>query len=216
MKDEFKKVDIMKYNELLIGSNNKKKLNELKSLIDGLNLKHIEIKSPKDYNLDSLEIEENGSDFFENSLIKAKTFFDLTNIPTLSDDSGLIVECLGGEPGLRSARYAGENATDDENIDFLLNKIKILEFTPNVFKAKYVTTICFYDGEQVQYYEGFIEGRLINEKRGFSGFGYDPIFIPNGYNHTFAEMGNEIKQNISHRKIALDKFIDFLISNYKK
>ena len=69
MKDEFKKVDIMKYNELLIGSNNKKKLNELKSLIDGLNLSHIEIKSPKDYNLDSLEIEENGSDFFENSLI---------------------------------------------------------------------------------------------------------------------------------------------------
>lgn len=200
----------MQYNKILIGSSNKKKFNELKSLIDKSNLKNVELFSPKDFNLDALEIEENGVDFFENSLIKANTFFDLTNIPTLSDDSGLIVECLGGEPGLRSARYAGENATDDENIDFLLIKIKNLKAVPNEIKAKFVTTICFYDGEQVHYFEGFIDGHLINEKRGNSGFGYDPIFIPNGYNQTFAEIGTEIKQNISHRKIALDKFIDFL------
>lgn len=200
----------MKYNKILIGSNNKKKFNELKSLIDNSNLLDIELKSPEDYNLESLEIEENGSDFFENSLIKAKTFFELTNTPTLSDDSGLIVECLGGEPGLNSARYAGENATDDENIDFLFNKIRKLETIPNQLNAKFVTTICFFDGTQTYYFEGFIEGHLIQEKRGDGGFGYDPIFVPNGYNQTFAELGNEIKHEISHRKIALDKFILFL------
>lgn len=197
-------------NKLLIGSNNPKKLKEIKELFEEIEL-NVQIYSPKDFNLEYLNIIENGNDFEQNSLIKARVFFDKTNIPVLSDDSGLCVDCLGGEPGLYSSRYAGENSDDNKNMDYLIQKIT--KFNPP-YLSHFRTTMCFFNGKDIKYFNGKINGSIITSKKGSNGFGYDPIFIPDGYKNTFAELPNSIKNNISHRKIALSKFIEF-IQNYE-
>ena len=194
--------------KILLGSNNPKKYKELKELIENNKHHNLTIYSPKDYNLDKYEIIENGNTFHENALIKAKEYFNQSGVISLSDDSGLIVEALNGEPGIYSARYAGEKATDIDNINYLLQKIKNID--KDKLNAKFITVLCLYDGQEVIYFEGEVKGKLIKEIRGDNGFGYDPIFIPDGYNHTFAELGNETKSQISHRKNALDKFLDYL------
>lgn len=213
-----------KIQRILLGSNNQKKYKELKELID-LNLSNqIEILSPMDFGLEKFEIIENGRTFEENAFIKAKAFFDKSGVISLSDDSGLIVDALDGEPGIYSARYAAhiskqdatvdstQNSTDLDNIKFLLSRIKDLKsnFDFDNVTAKFVTVLCLYDGINAKYFSGEVKGKIIRELRGLNGFGYDPIFVPNGYDKTFAELGNEIKNQISHRKMALDKFIEYL------
>lgn len=199
-----------KIEKILLGSNNQKKYKELKELIE-INLSNkIEILSPKDFGLENYEIIESGSTFEENALIKAKAFFEKSGVVSLSDDSGLMVDALGGEPGIYSARYAGENSTDLDNINYLLDKISKLKNDFENFTAKFVTVLCLYDGIETQYFKGEVKGKIITELRGENGFGYDPIFVPNGYDKTFAELGNDIKNQISHRKNALDKFIEYL------
>src|SRR5690606_20855607 len=132
-------------------------------------------------------------------------------IPCFADDSGLEVEALGGEPGVYSARYAGEQKNDNDNIDLLLQKLDGVENREAQFKA--VLTFIDEDG-QVNMFVGTVKGWIVEHRRGTSGFGYDPVFVPKGYSKTFAEMTPEEKNSISHRGRALEKLIAYLKENY--
>ncbi|MBP7543322.1 MAG: RdgB/HAM1 family non-canonical purine NTP pyrophosphatase, partial [Ignavibacteriaceae bacterium] len=153
------------------------------------------------------EIPETGTTFEENAIIKAKESFKLTGIPALADDSGLWIDCLEGRPGVYSARYAGEDASDDENTDKVL--AEIAEFPPP-YTAKYVCVLAYYDGKSVITTEGECSGEIILEKRGTNGFGYDPVFKPTGYDETMAELNPETKNKLSHRFKAIEKMKEAL------
>jgi XTP/dITP diphosphohydrolase len=147
----------------------------------------------------------------ENAIAKANYVHDKFKINCFAEDSGLIIEALNGEPGVRSARYAGEEKNDDANIaKVLLN----LENNTNR-KAYFCTVIALIIHQKLYTFEGRIEGVITTKKIGNSGFGYDPIFIPNGYNETFAEMNLEQKNTISHRAKAVEQMIAFL-KNYNQ
>lgn len=188
--------------KIVFATNNLHKLEEVKSIIGN----SIDILSLKDIECTE-EIEEYGKTIEENAKIKAEYVKNKYNINTFADDTGLEVEALNGEPGVRSARYAEEVSHDAEaNINKLLCKLKGIENR----KAQFKTVIALiYDGKQYMF-EGIIKGEIIKEKRGTKGFGYDPVFIPEGYDKTFAELGNEIKNQISHRAIAVKKLCEFL------
>ena len=151
------------------------------------------------------EIEETGSTFAENALIKARAINEFTNLPALADDSGLVVEALNGAPGIFSARYAGINADDKANVMKLLNEIKGLD--QSLLSAKFECTIALVDKSQdlELLVEGQMPGQVIKEVRGENGFGYDPIFVPQGLTKTSSELSDSEKDKISHRGIALRK-----------
>lgn len=153
------------------------------------------------------EIEETAFTFEGNAKLKAEFGFQHYHLPCFSDDSGLEVEALNLEPGVYSARYAGEAKDDNKNMDKLLLNLKGITNR----KAHFKTVIVYIDikGEQFVF-EGSVSGRIIEEKRGDQGFGYDPVFIPDGYDRTFAEMNMKEKSILSHRARALEKFIHFL------
>ena len=152
------------------------------------------------------DIAETADTLEENAMIKARTIFNLTGIATFADDTGLEIECLGGEPGVRSARYAGEAKNMHDNIE----KVLRLMAGESNRKARFRTVIALIiDGREYSF-EGIIGGTIISEKRGSSGFGYDPIFIPEGKSITFAEMTSEEKNLISHRSAALTKLAGFI------
>ena len=161
-------------------------------------------------NYDSVpEIVEDGSTFEENSLKKAKilsTFFDKT---VLADDSGLVVDALNGEPGIYSARYAGDNSTDDQNVDKLLKRVK--PFKNREAKFVCVLTLVYPDGT-TKLFKGTCEGLIIDEKRGNNGFGYDPVFYLPEMKKTMAELYPADKNRISHRSRAVQKLINYLNS----
>nr|WP_310402799.1 RdgB/HAM1 family non-canonical purine NTP pyrophosphatase [Chryseobacterium vietnamense] len=186
--------------ELLVATHNEHKKEEIQQILGS----DCVVKSLTDYNIHE-EIVEDGDSFHANALIKAKYCFEKTRIPSLGDDSGLVVEALDGRPGIFSARYAGDH-------DFAKNIEKVLEEMQGIEnrKAYFVTVLCYYDENGAQYFEGRVHGNLLTENKGFKGFGYDPIFVPEGYERTFAEMDPEDKNKISHRKQALDLFMDFL------
>ncbi|OWK74036.1 non-canonical purine NTP pyrophosphatase, RdgB/HAM1 family [Flavobacteriaceae bacterium JJC] len=186
--------------EILIATHNQHKNEEIQQIL-GENFK---VTSLTDYDLHE-EIVEDGTTFHENALIKAKYCFEKTGKPSLGDDSGLVVEALDGRPGIYSARYAG-------NHDFAKNMAKVLEEMKNEEnrKAYFVTVMCLVDESGERYFEGRVYGNLTREIRGEKGFGYDPIFIPEDYTITFAEMKAEDKNAISHRKEAIEKFLNFL------
>lgn len=188
--------------ELLIATHNEHKKEEIQQILEN----QFVVKSLTDYDLHD-EIIEDGNSFHENALIKAKYCFEKTGKASLGDDSGLVVEALDGRPGIYSARYAG-------NHDFAANIAKVLEEMKNEEnrKAYFVTVMCLADESGEHYFEGRIHGNLTKEIHGEKGFGYDPIFIPDNYEITFAEMKPEDKNKISHRKIALQKFLEFLHS----
>ena len=140
----------------------------------------------------------------ENSLIKARTVHKITGLPTVADDTGLEVNSLNGAPGVKSARYAGENATYKDNLNKLL---KDLEGVPHGERqAQFRTVISFVTDSQEHWVEGIVKGTILNESRGESGFGYDPIFYIPELKKTFAELSMEEKNKISHRGLALEKF----------
>jgi XTP/dITP diphosphohydrolase len=176
--------------------------------------KEIQYKLGTSYVLKSLndvgftgEIEETALTFEGNAKLKAEFGFQHYNLPCFSDDSGLEVEALNQEPGVFSARYAGESKDDQNNMDKLLLNLKGLTNR----KARFKTVIVYIDSKGDKFvFEGSVSGRIIEEKRGSQGFGYDPIFIPDGYDRTFAEMNIEEKSILSHRARALEKFIHFL------
>jgi XTP/dITP diphosphohydrolase len=149
------------------------------------------------------EIEENGSDFRENALIKARTVFRYTGVPALGDDSGLEVDALGGAPGIYSARYAGSAHDYDANNRKLLDAL--CEVPDEKRGARFRCTVAIVLKNVEQFVEGVVRGRIIRELRGTRGFGYDPLFVPDGYNKTYAELGDETKNRISHRAIAFQK-----------
>ena len=186
--------------EILIATHNEHKKEEIQQILGGEFL----VKSLTDYNIHE-EIVEDGNTFKENAKIKAKYCFEKTGIPSIGDDSGLVVEALDGRPGIYSARYAGDH-------DFAKNIGKVLEELQNIEnrKAYFITVLCYYDASGVHYFEGKVHGNLLTENKGHKGFGYDPIFVPNGYENTFAEMLPEDKNKISHRKKAIDQLLEFL------
>lgn len=186
--------------EILFATHNEDKVNEVKSI-----LKNYKIYSLKDLN-DNDDVIEDGSSFKENAYKKAKYFFEKYKIPTISDDSGLVVASLAGMPGINSARYAGESANYKTNNEKL---IKEMENKQNR-DAYFITVICYVDKlGNANYFSGKLFGTITEELRGVNGFGYDPIFYISKYKKTLAEMQG-MKQKISHRFLALqylDKFL---------
>lgn len=196
---------------LVFASNNAHKLEEIRAILGN----KFDVKSLKDIGC-NVDIPETGTTFRENALQKARYVKDHFGLDCFADDSGLQVEALGGEPGVYSARYAVKNGRqvtagnkDDANMDVLLEKLAGEENR----KACFRTCIALiYEGE-THFFDGVVEGHIITEKRGDGGFGYDPLFVPDGYEKTFAEMGNEVKNNISHRAKAVEKLAEFLFFN---
>jgi XTP/dITP diphosphohydrolase len=190
--------------DLLIASNNAGKLKEMRKIIGELPIRL--------FTLTDLEIVEDmaetGNTFVTNAAIKAAGFARLAGMPTLADDSGLAVDILDGRPGVYSARYAGEAASDDERIRKLLTEMK--DASDRSARFVCVTTLADADGEIVASVEGVCEGTITEVPRGTSGFGYDPIFLPNGFDKTFAEIDPDTKNRISHRANALSKMLPFL------
>ncbi|KQR93355.1 non-canonical purine NTP pyrophosphatase [Chryseobacterium sp. Leaf180] len=188
--------------ELLVATHNEHKKEEIQQILG----RDFAVKSLADYDLHE-EIVEDGDSFRANALIKAKYCFEKTGIPSLGDDSGLVVEALGGRPGIFSARYAGDH-------DFAKNIAKVLEEMQGEEnrKAYFITVLCYYNETGAQYFEGRVYGNLLDDNKGFKGFGYDPIFVPEGLGQTFAEMNPEDKNKISHRKQALDLFLKDIVA----
>lgn len=189
---------------IVFASHNKHKSSEIASLLSNL-------VNVKDLNAIGFtaEIPETGDTFHENALIKAKSVFEATGMTCLSDDSGLQVSFLNGQPGVKSARFAGPNATDSENVELLLNKMG----NASNREARFITILCLYDGVNPVYFEGVVNGKIATQPSGSNGFGYDPVFIPDGYNQTFAELSAIQKNQISHRFNAVQNLILYLNSS---
>ncbi|BCD62960.1 XTP/dITP diphosphohydrolase [Nitratiruptor sp. YY08-26] len=181
--------------KIILASSNRGKIKEIQELLQA------EVVPYKDI-LGDITIIENGKSFQENAIIKAKAIFE--RVPqsiVLADDSGISVPALGGEPGIYSARYAGDSATDKENLQKLISKLqeKNIKKTP----AFYTAAIAIASPKGVFTTHGWMWGNVIDEARGNKGFGYDPMFIPEGYEKTLGELDEEVKKRISHRAKAL-------------
>ena len=159
------------------------------------------------------EIEETGTTLLENSLLKAHTVHDRTGLPAIADDTGLEIDALDGAPGVYSARFAGPDATYEDNINKLLSVME--DVSDDMRSARFRTVISFVDEVQELWTEGFIEGRITEDPRGNMGFGYDPIFYIPRLEKTFAELSTAEKNKISHRGLALQKLRKILINVLK-
>lgn len=155
------------------------------------------------------EIEETGETLEENAAIKAGEIYRATGLNCFADDTGLEVEALGGRPGVYSARYAGEQASFEDNIELLLEEMKDRENR----KASFRTVICLLINGEKHFFEGKVEGDILHDPKGEKGFGYDPVFLPTGENLSFAEMTLSSKNKISHRSRAFTKMMEFLQNN---
>lgn len=184
--------------DLVIASNNRHKAEEIKNIIGN---KFGRIYTLNDLNID-IEIQENGRDFYENALIKAKTIAEIAHMPAIADDSGLEVDALNGAPGLYSARYAGNHGNDDANNALLLRNLHNITDRSAHFTC---TIVLYYPDGKILTATGKSYGTIINVARGTNGFGYDPIFLSNEYNLTYAELTSEQKNAISHRAKALSE-----------
>lgn len=187
--------------ELIIATNNLHKLTEIQSLIvDTFILKSLqEIGCTED-------IPETAPTLEGNALLKAQYIFDKFGKNCFADDTGLEIEALDGRPGVFSARYATDEHDFEANIDKVLGELTNLENR----KARFRTVIALIFNGSVHYFEGIVNGEIIKERKGIKGFGYDPVFLPDGYKQTFAEMPLAEKNKISHRARAVTKLVDFL------
>ena len=192
----------MKRRTIVIATRNKGKLREFRSILADA---YDDILSLADFD-DIPDIEETGLSFRENALIKAKATSDSLGMDAIGDDSGLVVDALDGAPGIYSARYAGDGASDDENNKKLLSELK----GEKNREARFVCCIALVltDGTR-EFFEGECCGQIIQEKRGESGFGYDPVFYVPQYGKTMAQLGPDIKNSISHRAIASQKLLSY-------
>lgn len=179
--------------KLVVASNNKGKIAEIKQI-----LSDYEVLSIKDCGIE-IDVEENGITFQENALIKAKALYEITKLPTIADDSGLMVEALDGAPGVYSARYAGDGHDDNANNQLLLQNLK----NKDNRKAKFVSAIAYYDGKKTVFGHGEVQGVILHELKGNGGFGYDPLFYCTEINKSFGEATQEEKNAVSHRYRAL-------------
>lgn len=191
----------MKITKLVVASHNDGKIAEIKTLLTPLN---IEVQSAKELRL--ADVEETGKTFEENAKLKAETISLMCGMPCLADDSGLCVEALNGRPGVYSARYA-PNRDFKQGMKMLLDELK--ESGSDNRKAYFtcVLALACPNEDKVKLFEGRIDGSIAEKPKGDNGFGYDPIFIPDGYSESFAELSGEIKNSMSHRGRALEKLI---------
>ena len=196
--------------ELLVATNNAGKVRELARLLADLPLR---LRLLSEFE-DIPEAVETGETFAENAVLKATHYSSLSGLVALSDDSGLAVDALGGRPGVYSARYAGPHATYDERMRRLLEELAAAGDAER--RARFVCVIAVADPStgEVRTFEGVCEGRIARAPRGTGGFGYDPLFVPEGHAQTFGELPDEIKRDISHRARALAKAARFLASRF--
>jgi len=186
---------------LIFATNNRNKVAEIQSLV-GPNFTIIPLKEAGI----EIDIPEPHDQLEANALEKAMTIFNLTNQACFSEDTGLEIAALGGAPGVKSARYAGENSNPQANIDLVLNKMKGVENRT----AQFRTVICLIWENQTYYFEGICKGQILNNMQGENGFGYDPIFMPDGTSKSFANMTMAEKNQFSHRKKAVAQLFEFL------
>lgn len=193
--------------QILAATTNKHKIQEFQAMLDtSADSGRVCIISP-DTIKGFPEIVENGASFEENARIKASQAARYADMAAFADDSGLEVAALGGAPGIYSARYGGENATYPEKMAKILKELE----NASDRRARFVCVIALaYRGDIVETFRGEVTGRIAPEPRGMEGFGYDPIFIPDGYDKTFGELGEEIKSRISHRARAFALAADFV------
>ena len=194
-----------KPDELFLASGNPHKIEELQQILKPLG---IQLKSTQTFK-EVPEVVEDQPDLKGNALKKARFWYKHTGLPSIADDTGLEVEELNGAPGVYSARYAGENVTYQENVDKLLEELGGEENR----KAQFRTVIAYVADEEEYFFEGICKGKILTKQKGTKGFGYDPVFQPIGYDQTFAELNPEEKNKISHRRKALEQFLDFLKEN---
>jgi XTP/dITP diphosphohydrolase len=188
----------MERRKLVVSTGNKHKVDEIKKILSDLD---IEVLSKNDAAIEDFDVIEDGNTLEDNSIKKAKALADRSDYMVIADDSGLFVNALNGEPGVYSSRYAGEDGNDAKNNIKLLENLKDKEDRSAAFKT--VITLITED-KKLYTVEGICPGTIGFEPSGDNGFGYDPLFIPEGYNETFAQLGEEIKNKISHRALALE------------
>jgi len=191
---------------LLLGTRNPGKVREIESILADSGWSFTSLQSFPGVDTPA----ESGATYVDNAILKARFYAVATGMCALADDSGLEVEALAGAPGVLSARYAGENASDADRRALLLSQIAKI---PNINRrARFVSVVTISDarGSVLNVSEGICDGTIISSPRGDGGFGYDPLFVPDGYNQTFAELSEDVKNRISHRARALTNTRDFL------
>lgn len=186
---------------LLFATNNQHKLEEISAIAES----EVRIISLREAGFEG-EIPETSDTIAGNAIQKARFLHDRLGIPVFADDTGLEVEALDGAPGVYSARYAGPNATYDDNVNKLLNALE----NEGNRKARFVTVIALIEDSEAKLFEGIVNGTITREKRGSGGFGYDPVFLPDGHSLTYAEMSAEQKNSLSHRALATQKLVNYL------
>ncbi len=191
--------------KIIFATGNEGKLREVRHIFSDTGIDILSIKG-----LESVpDIIEDGETFEANAFIKADTLFELYRIPTIADDSGLAVDQLGGRPGVHSARYAGENCTYEDNNRKLIGELEKFELP---HPAQFICCAVYVDQNNRKSVEGTLKGRIIKEFRGQNGFGYDPVFMPDGFDRTLAEISLDDKNSISHRGKAFRQLKDAITS----
>ena len=190
-------------NKMVVATNNAHKLKEIAAILG----QEIELLSLKDIQCFA-DIPETADTLEGNARQKAMYIYENYGMDCFADDTGLEVEALGGAPGVFSARYAGEGHDSEANMQKLLKELAGKENR----KAQFRTVICLIRNGKEHLFEGIVKGEIIQEKRGGAGFGYDPIFVPEGYDLTFSELGDDVKNTISHRARAVEKLCQFLLN----
>ncbi len=188
--------------KLIFASNNENKIKEVKA-----KLPSFDIIGLKAFGIEE-DIPETAKTIEGNASIKSTYIYNNYNVDCFSDDTGLEIEALNGEPGVYSARYAGEDKNAEKNMELVLQKLNGIENR----KARFKTVVSLFLEGKEHTFTGIVNGTILKEKRGKKGFGYDPIFVPDGYSQTFAELSLEEKNKISHRALAVDQLVEFLTS----
>ena len=188
--------------KLVFATNNAHKLDEIRAILGD----KVEILSLNDIDCHA-DIPETADTLQGNAALKAQYIYENYGLDCFADDTGLEVEALNGAPGIYSARYAGGEGHDSEaNMKKLLSEMQDKDNR----KARFRTVICLIEGGKEHFFEGIVNGSIIRERKGGAGFGYDPVFMPDGYSETFAEMGNDEKNKISHRAMAVQKLCEYI------
>lgn len=194
---------------IVLATNNQHKAEELLAILKAEHIP-LELLLISSVLPDGLDVEETGHTLEENAYLKAIAIHNATGLPCIADDTGLEVSALNGQPGVYSARYAGANATYSDNVNLLLKNLDGVEYRTATFR----TVVCYVDELRTFFAEGVCKGQIIKEQKGNGGFGYDPIFMPDDYSETFAELSSEVKNKISHRGNAIKKFTESWKSYY--
>ncbi len=190
--------------KILLATGNKGKIKEMNALFSDMDIEFIGTDTLKE----TPEVVEDGKTYHDNALKKAMTFYKIALIPTLAEDSGLEVDALHGAPGVYSARIAGEGAPDAEKVRKLLEMMK--DVPDERRTARFVSVLCLVLDGKPYFFEGQVRGHITRRPSGRSGFGFDPVFVPEGYKRTFASLGQKTKNRISHRARAIEKLKEFL------